>query len=81
VLEVEQIEHYIQHAQRQIDQIDRRVLNGEVIPHDEKVFSIFEEHTEWVCKGKAGVPVELGVRVFYIIVLCGKRPMIKSLCP
>ncbi len=38
-------------------------MNGEVIPHSEKVFSIFEEHTEWVCKGKAGVPVELGVRV------------------
>jgi len=32
-------------------------------PHKEKVFSIFEEHTEWVSKGKAGVPVELGVRV------------------
>jgi hypothetical protein len=36
---------------------------GEVIPHAEKVFSIFEPHTEWICKGKAGVPVELGVRV------------------
>jgi len=49
MFEVKQIEHYIKHAQRQIDQIDRRVLNGEVIPHDEKVFSIFEDHTEWVC--------------------------------
>jgi len=43
---VEQIHHYIQHAERQIDQIDRRVLKGETIPHAEKVFSIFEEHTE-----------------------------------
>jgi hypothetical protein len=25
----------------QIDQIHRRVIEGEVIPHDEKVFSIF----------------------------------------
>ena len=58
-----EIERYIQHARRQIDQIERRVLQGEVIPHAEKVFSIFEEHTEWVSKGKAGVPVELGVRV------------------
>lgn len=49
--------------QRQIEQIDRRVIKGETIPHDEKVFSLFEEHTEWVVKGKAGVPVELGVRV------------------
>ena len=29
----------------------------------EKVFSIFEPHTRWVVKGKAGVPVELGVPV------------------
>jgi hypothetical protein len=60
---IEQIHRYIQHAERQITQIDRRVLKNEVIPHEEKVFSIFEEHTEWVSKGKAGVPVELGVRV------------------
>ena len=60
------IAHYIQHAERQIDQIERRVLNGEVIPHEEKVFSLFEEHTEWINKGKAGVPVELGVRVCVI---------------
>ncbi|NOZ52248.1 MAG: hypothetical protein GXP08_03740 [Gammaproteobacteria bacterium] len=48
VFQVEQIAHYIQHAARQIDQIERRVLKKEVIPHSEKVFSIFEEHTEWV---------------------------------
>jgi transposase, IS5 family len=57
------IEAYISHAERQIDQIRRRVLKGEKIPHKEKVFSIFEEHTEWICKGKAGVPQELGLRV------------------
>ncbi|MCF6299403.1 MAG: ISNCY family transposase [Thiomicrorhabdus sp.] len=66
VFEVEKIEYYIKHAERQVDQIDRRVLKEETIPHSEKVFSIFEEHTEWVCKGKAGVPVELGVRVSVI---------------
>ena len=38
-------------------------MNGETIPHHEKVFSIFEEHTEWICKGKAGVPRELGIGV------------------
>jgi hypothetical protein len=60
---VENINHFVAHAERQINQIDRRVLRGETIPHHEKVFSIFEPHTEWVCKGKAGVPVELGLRV------------------
>jgi len=63
---VELIHSYIAHAERQIDQTDRRVLKGESIPHNEKVFSIFEEHTEWISKGKAGVPVELGVRVSVI---------------
>jgi transposase, IS5 family len=58
-----EIEDYLRHAQRQISQIERRVIRGETIAHEEKVFSIFEPHTEWISKGKAGVPVELGVRV------------------
>jgi hypothetical protein len=62
-LRIQEILKYIAHAERQIDQIRRRVIEGETIPHEEKVFSIFEEHTEWIKKGKAGVPVELGLRV------------------
>ncbi len=58
-----EIERFIAHAERQIDQINRRVILGEKIPHAEKVFSIFEEHTEWISKGKAGIPVELGLKV------------------
>src|SRR4030066_1319676 len=54
---------FLQRAIRQVDQKRRRVIRGELIPHDEKVFSIFEPHTEWVSKGKAGVPMELGVKV------------------
>ena len=60
------IERFIVHAQRQIDQIRRRVIEGKKIPHGEKVFSIFEEHTEWISKGKAGVPQELGLKVCII---------------
>jgi transposase, IS5 family len=59
----EAIESFMRHAERQIDQTRRRVMLGEVIPHEEKVFSIFEPHTEWISKGKAGVLVELGVKV------------------
>jgi transposase, IS5 family len=58
-----EIEGFIDHAKRQIDQTRRRVIYGQTIAHDEKVFSIFEPHTEWISKGKAGVPVELGVKV------------------
>ena len=60
------IEGYVAHALRQIDQVERRLVRGETIPHEEKVFSIFEEHTRWVSKGKAGTPVELGVPVALI---------------
>ena len=57
------IRGYLGHARRQMEQVERRLLKGETIPHGEKVFSIFEPHTRWVAKGKAGTPVELGVPV------------------
>ena len=57
------VAYYIGHAERQMDQIRRRVVQGEKIPHHEKVFSIFEPHTEWISKGKAGVSQELGLKV------------------
>ena len=49
--------------ERQIDQIRRRVVFDEKIAHKEKVFSIFQPHTEWISKGKAGVAQELGLAV------------------
>lgn len=58
-----EIEEFIKHAKRQIDQTNRRVIKDEKISHAEKVFSLFEPHTEWINKGKPGVLVELGVRV------------------
>jgi hypothetical protein len=57
------IKEFAAAGKKQIDQIVRRVFKGETIPHAEKVFSLFEPHTEWISKGKAGVPQELGVRV------------------
>jgi IS5 family transposase len=62
-LRLRTIEDYIRHAERQIDQIYRRAVLAEKIPHEEKVFSIFEQHTEWISKGKAGVSQELGLKV------------------
>ncbi|RLD88078.1 MAG: ISNCY family transposase [Bacteroidetes bacterium] len=51
---------YMDFLDKFIDQLDRRVLQGEKIPHEEKVFSIFEEYTEWINKGKSHPNVELG---------------------
>ena len=57
------LKQYQQYTRLLSNQIHRRVVLGEKIPHSEKIFSIFEPHTEWISKGKAGVPVELGLRV------------------
>ena len=62
-VQLAEIQCFVDHGWRQIEQIRRRVIEGEAIAHQEKVFSLFEEHTEWISKGKAGVPVELGLRV------------------
>lgn len=45
---------------------ERRVLDGETIAHDEKIFSIFEPHTELINRGKLPFPIEFGHRVFIV---------------
>lgn len=54
------LRHYIDYVKKFSDQIERRLLKGEVIDSDEKIYSIFEPHTEWIYKGKRNKPVELG---------------------
>jgi IS5 family transposase len=54
-----QIEVFIDHAKRQVEQVRARVIRAETVPHPEKLFSLFETYTEWVVKGKAGVPAIL----------------------
>ncbi len=46
--------HYRHLGLRVIDQATRRVLCGEQVPNEEKLFSIFEPHTELLKRGKAG---------------------------
>jgi len=43
--------HFQPLLQRVIDQAERRVLRGEKVPVAEKVFSIFEPHTDLITKG------------------------------
>jgi hypothetical protein len=45
---------------------ERRVLNGENVPHTEKIFSIFETHTEMINRGKAPNPWEFG-HLLYLV--------------
>ena len=55
------IEQWVADADVLRGQIVRRVLRGERIAPDEKIYSVFERYTRWIMKGKAGRPVELGV--------------------
>ena len=48
---------------KHLDLVERRLLKGETIPSEEKVFSLFEPHTEWIQKGKQRPNVELGHRL------------------
>jgi IS5 family transposase len=56
--------HFIPLAEQVIDQTQRRVFQGEQVPAEEKVVSIFEPHTDVIARGKAHRPVEFGRKVW-----------------
>ncbi len=57
---LKELAYYFTMLKKHEDLLKRRVLEGEKIPHEEKVFSIFEPHAEWNTKGKLNKGVELG---------------------
>lgn len=58
------LHYYEQMLAKHIDLVERRIIKGEKIPHEEKIFSIFEPYTEWIQKGKRGrSSVELGLKI------------------
>jgi IS5 family transposase len=59
-----EIEHFCDLGARVIDQSRRRVLNGEQVPTAEKLYSIFESHTDLIKRGKVQTPIEFGHKVF-----------------
>ena len=59
-----EIEHFCDLGDRVIDQSGRRVLNGEQVPTTEKLYSIFEPHTDLIKRGKVQTPIEFGHKVF-----------------
>lgn len=56
----EEFAHYHHLGLRVIDQATRRVLCSEQVPNEEKLFSVFEPHTELLKRGKAGKLIEFG---------------------
>src|SRR5881227_708875 len=59
-----EINHYCKLGDRVIHQARRRVLEGEQVPNAEKIYSIFEPHTDLIKRGKVQTPVEFGHKVF-----------------
>lgn len=58
------LETFIPRAEQVIDQAVRRVLQGEQVPAEDKLVSIFEPHSDIIVRGKAGKPVEYGHKVW-----------------
>ena len=56
----EELLHFHGLALHAIDQARRRVLLEESVPNEDKLFSLFEPHTELLKRGKAGKPIEFG---------------------
>jgi IS5 family transposase len=52
--------HFQGLGKRVLDQARRRIIGQEKVPNEEKIFSIFEPHTELLKRGKAGKPIEFG---------------------
>ncbi len=58
-----EIGYFQEMLDKHIDLVRRRLIEKETIPHGEKIFSLFEPHTELVKKGKSKPPVEFGHRL------------------
>jgi IS5 family transposase len=55
---------YCELGDRVVDQARRRVLGGEQVPTSEKIYSIFEAHTDLIKRGKVNKPIEFGHKIF-----------------
>jgi transposase, IS5 family len=58
--------HYLVLTEKVCDNARRRVLQGQTLANDEKIFSIFEPHSELVKRGKQPVPIQFGHNVLVV---------------
>ena len=54
------IQHWISLTKQVCDTATRRVIHGESVPNSEKLFSLFETHTQLYRRGKAATPNQFG---------------------
>lgn len=55
-----EIEGYLGSVRTVLSTAERANVQGETVPASERVFSLFEPHTELISRGKSGKPVEFG---------------------
>jgi transposase, IS5 family len=58
--------HYVILTEKVCSNARRRVLQGETLANEEKIFSIFEPHTELIMRGKQPNPIQFGHNVLVI---------------
>lgn len=58
--QLERLKLFIARTEQVCNTAERRVLRGEKVPNAEKLFSLFEPHTQLYKRGKAGEPVQFG---------------------
>lgn len=57
---VQELRVFLERTEKVRDTARRRILQGETVPNSEKLFSMFEPHTQLFKRGKAGEPVQFG---------------------
>jgi len=57
---VADLQEYMARTRQVCDTAYRRVILGEAVPNSEKLFSIFEPHTQLYKRGKASEPIQFG---------------------
>ncbi len=60
---IELLRYFFEMLVKHIDLVERRLIKEEIIPHEEKVFSIFQSYTEMIKKGKLHPNVEIGKKL------------------
>jgi len=61
---IEVLQTFLPRAQQVLSQTVRRVFSDEKVPSAEKLVSIFEPHTDIICRGKPNKPTEYGHKVW-----------------
>jgi IS5 family transposase len=64
-----ELEEFLPAMKQVVSQAERAQVEGETVPASERVFSIFEPHTELIKRGRRNKPVEFG----HAVLLCQTR--------